>query len=991
MDDMRIAIVGSRSNRWKEKSVAADQHNAALDLLTNIRQWDQLLSLFPPSSTDLIILRKLRNACAPVSGSALEEESGVNKSAISHATTRLNKQLLYFSKNVRLLKDNHLRIEIPRKDKNSSRIGYYLSILDTQANTYLPSSRVAKLVSLQGLVLLQSSDNVLRINCPPDPDWFRSPVASDIADNRVYRFKVIDDLKQKLSEKSALLIEGEPATGKTVIVRYLMYELWKEGHSDVYYLDIAQARHFREEDLTKEVMNVTGLIIIENTHLRPHAIYRLIDRFRDSPGRQFLCTTRPQQIRYTNDGTLVRPSVFTLEPFSEIEDLIAFLCLHPNMPQGINMKRHRLVRTCDGDYWLLTRALLGCAKRNGIGDPTSWISDAVKHKLTSYEVYDETEPDDYFLEFPKLLVALSPLYQFEIPTAEGFLINRLNIRKPVLAALLKRGEITQEGDLLGNRFYGLPHSSLAKAYWNNGRKYVEQSELRTSEDFIYHYVVSSMPNAMEALVQAEERIQNTVFSRLNQNSTIIDVIRNESSLTFISEWAKNPIREPQLTSELTDILVDKITQSNEIAYIFETITGIWDRDASTGLELWNRLNTVNLANNLFHAQGMDLPHICGFLISLTNNNRDIAKDFTKQLDLTQLTCLLQNEPEITSVCFCIYSICYANSTKSEQLLIKLKKYIRDRLNETGDMGALSFSLGQLMWCHRIINKADLGFLDISMVDRSLEPAIRNDIVHDIVASLSPDRLSELSRNPNQFDQMVHVLDCINRINPKTCKKFLNAISWSQIFDELNESPDFYQTVSSIRRIHSIDTKLSKELMCKMRLDYLAEELNAANNVELISRIMVAFCAVCPGEIDNLCDRIKADDLAEKYTHTCDTRGTFVSISTICEHIPWYGKKLCQALDVKDFAEQVNSLELNKHGKSELFDCLSAICQIEKKVAKQLASNVNMDLLRQQFRTVVDLKTNSKGHYIIGDRFIRVSSELLEFLNFRVIDGNDTIN
>lgn len=226
-------------------------------------------------NSEFVLFEKMCKSKLPLKGSILEYDIGV-KSTVSGAAQRLNIFLRDFSYQFQVLKDEEVFLTIPRK-KGSVQVGYYFVCFDTFSDQYLdpentkkllektwqkwkqekiPKKRVRKKRPSQQpqFRYLRNIEQVLRIGTSEKPKWFRKtgPIAADFDDGRVYRReKTLDDLKKLVMNNSVSMLEGVGATGKTVLVLNLAYDLYKAGKNQVFYFDCDKDRDFDRHELIR--------------------------------------------------------------------------------------------------------------------------------------------------------------------------------------------------------------------------------------------------------------------------------------------------------------------------------------------------------------------------------------------------------------------------------------------------------------------------------------------------------------------------------------------------------------------------------------------------------------------------------------------------------------------------------------------------------------------------------------------------------------------
>jgi hypothetical protein len=446
------------------------------------------------------------------------------------------------------------------------------------------------------LYYLQTAQKVLRIGVAKESaQWFRTsgPIAADFADKRVYRRTILDELKKRVRENPVFMLKGIAATGKTVIARSLLYELYNEGRRDAYYFDIGPRRYFDEARLGSELETIQGICVIENVHLEPRKAQLIHERFKDDPERHILFTARHLDRRYEEmfvESLDAIPSL-SVGSLDEVEGIIRCFCAHPGTPMVVAGHVGDVLQASGGNYWLLAFALKGCADAEGAGGGKSWIAGGVRRYLENLETCGD-QFDEYY---PEILLVLSRLYNEEALTAERYLTKKRGFPKSALQALTGRGEITRQKDPSDNTLYGLTHSALAKAYLDYGRKDVEGPKQQTTNQFLYDYATACAPNGISAIVVGHlDGPEMHVLDEIENVPYLSEIVASEESLHAIGHWLAYTRSRRVANSfcdipSLLDILEPKLLGSSDLDSVGYCFMGIALANPDAAERLWVRM------------------------------------------------------------------------------------------------------------------------------------------------------------------------------------------------------------------------------------------------------------------------------------------------------------------------------------------------------------------------------------------------------------------
>lgn len=367
------------------------------------------------------------------------------------------------------------------------------------------------------------ADQVLDSNRTKSAMWFRplGPIAADFDAKIVYcPENKLNEIKSKLSsDHHCCLLEGGPATGKTVLVRYLAYDLMK-NQSRVYFFDCLVEGHLPAIDIAEEINRGKGVFVIENIHPFMRETESLLHRLKTDTHRQVLLTTRPQHKQFTSVwGSPIDsvPTVF-IEPFENVYEIMRhFASDHANVT-WLPVVFDNIVMKSKNDLLFVACALQGIIN-DPSGDANTWILKGAEIRL---EDLRRENP-----RYPEILILLSALFRHEVFMEEKFLRKNLPVDINILSTLCRRGEVIRV-KRNGYISYGLPHSSWGELFWTIGQPYWELLDLGDVEDFIYSYITSNIHNPFGISCQIES-LTTTLLARMRMDGLLLDIARHEHS------------------------------------------------------------------------------------------------------------------------------------------------------------------------------------------------------------------------------------------------------------------------------------------------------------------------------------------------------------------------------------------------------------------------------------------------------------------------------
>jgi hypothetical protein len=374
--------------------------------------------------------------------------------------------------------------------------------------------------------LLQTAEQALKVDASLRKDWFAKvgPDYQDFRAGRVYpRTDSLEKLKALVHKPGLSMLVGENATGKTVLVRHLLYDRYDKGLRNTFWFSDLD---FDVSSLAAEINSISGLIIIENVHLQTPQYQRLLERLVTQPTFHVLFTAHPS-FRDNQNRKLRLLEVLPQMPLDAKLDIDAVLDHYARKRFKLELspdQRASIISESDDDLWLLRYALEGYDESRGSDPSSDWVARGVREDLRDL---GKKRPI-----YPAVLVALAPLYLNEVVTAESFLLDILGFDDDTLEELVALGEIRRYETLDGDTFYGLTHAAVAKAYWEHGVRYRRRGHLPGYADFLYQYAVAGAGNAFVAVSRADHDARFALLNRLVSEGHVERMVANAHVASF---------------------------------------------------------------------------------------------------------------------------------------------------------------------------------------------------------------------------------------------------------------------------------------------------------------------------------------------------------------------------------------------------------------------------------------------------------------------------
>lgn len=365
--------------------------------------------------------------------------------------------------------DNKFEIDYA-KDLKKKFPDWFELIFPTQINPPLKS----------GLKLLKiSHDEDKGMFFRPEGPLFIDFENKFVVENGTKRDEIINNLE---SRKAVLLISDKPASGKSVLVRSILYKKVIESVHTQYFFASPQYRDINSYELFRRAIDnynsevEHGLLIIEDAHLNPELVNYILAYTDEFQHLEIILTSRKiEEFSITGENNFNSIKLVTVEPTDELIYEIIKKYLKKKLPHLENKSKEvkdvideifkKKLFTDKVNLWLLSYAF------RAMKDNELYIDE---QKILSYIAKDLKKIGSFFKHTntralsEQLLITLSVLYRFEIPTDVSFLEayyhkkgHKITDISSTLDSLYEIKEVTKNGNL-----YGLHHSAIAELYFS---------------------------------------------------------------------------------------------------------------------------------------------------------------------------------------------------------------------------------------------------------------------------------------------------------------------------------------------------------------------------------------------------------------------------------------------------------------------------------------------------------------------------------------------
>jgi len=639
--------------------------------------------------------------------------------------------------------------------------------------------------------------------------WFRrqGPTAVDFEAKAFHRRQAeLDRLRSLVLGNPVSILEGSAASGKTVLVLNLAYDLLKSHEKRVYYFDCDKDRDFDRASLTSDLRNVTGVVILENVHLAPGKLQWVYSDFKYDKDRNILLSARPTYRDYqqSKSESLCEMSSISLEPYEDSDALIDEFLVWQKAVAVPPDVRQQMKEISAESLWLLAYALTGYAQNHGDGGPKTWIRVGVLQDLQDLENANT--------DYPEVLVAVSAVYRNESLMAEPFLTSNLGFPVGVLNSLCQRGEVIRHVDQNGEVFYGLPHTALADAYWEFGNKYRRRRKLADYESVIYDYISLGPSNGLRVLAEAEGTVRERVMARLEKEAKLPEIISHEQSAGAVHSWLRAAHTSTVARKDVLTALAQNIEEHGHAVYVPDLLNNLFWRGEDTWQAFRSHLNCGKLVRRMVSTGGTVWIGITIF--QMFRYDEVMMRELYGLVDLDKLLRELNETEDTWTIGRCISAIYKVDPNAHKKLEVGLDwRGLADKLCGSSLLWSTEQCLREIMYANRSAARKLCRLLSVPKLVEALNNHFghmtsRGQVIatiyqanHAFGETLWRAYVDKLGQEMNRMEDPGKAIDDLRAIglaSPKMACELLDFLDRKRLVQTLSGGEDLVQKVEFAR-------------------------------------------------------------------------------------------------------------------------------------------------------------------------------------------------
>jgi hypothetical protein len=764
------------------------------------------------------------------------------------------------------------------------------SILQSQEaliDSYLLLSPVEKVLQVQDPFIIPGFDT---------PKFFRKtgPVAADIKGGKIYIRDEVLDIIKALEKHKIVLLSGYAASGKTVIARLVAYSWFKDGRKVRFVqlkTDSVELFKLKNETAWLGEEKPDPLLVIEDAHLAWDLINEFLSwRTQDWP--KILVTTREPASNLPSVVIDYFDSIYKIHIQSSHFAIVNMFFKKKGWKLSDKLMRE-IINVSKGNLWLQSYALRSLNKTGRKEIQYESIVEEVGRDLEDLvKIKSDLSAVTKSL-MPRLLIALSVLYRYEIPMDIRFIYRKFPYPKAQIMAAL--GELVKRGEVLLIRdresyLYGLPHSVLAELYYQFTIDpfWEETSVYGDADVLLCEYLLSKMTaaqmNSVNISIFSSLKFPWKNISKKLNKEKLGRRISEFEYLLYAFHYINNIYAcDRKAAKELAKHIDRKkiarrISETTDFWPSAEFIRGIYRADCTAGIALWSQVDQYKLASRISESNKIE-SSCCGIQI-IYKTNRDFGKKLWSCIDKDKFASRIYKSTYPLIIYNCIDMLFKADREIGKKLLGYIdKSKLASWISETPDVWTASLFINIFFKANHKDGEKLLGYINKAQFASMISETSK---VSD--AGLCINTLFETDREVG--------------------KELFGYIDKKKLANRISETPDIWAASLFINMLFKANREVGKELFDQIDMAKLASRVSETTDFFLAGRCIDLLFESNPKVGKELLDQIDIAELASRISETTDffRAGRFIDILFKIDYV--IGKELSKYID-KDRLERIN--------------------------------------------------------------------------------------
>ena len=516
-----------------------------------------------------------------------------------------------------------------------------------------------------------------------EPEWI------DFEEGFVVERKEVDEIIRNLEKDNIQLVLGEPASGKSTILKNIGFKLAKED-KDVYIVEFK--KHSGDEvkryfDDIPEINDEKAVFIVDDAHLLPTKCERLVREFKNRKLKTKLIIGS----RETREIPGEHPKeALEFEYLSKIgihaedvtEEMIkSFLKKEYHFSDERIKTVSKNLEKYKKDLWHLSWALKAYnPEKDSVEGEEIYqkIRDSIRN-ISVGEGKPRINAEDIFLP-------LSIFYRFEIPVERRIIEEQIGVEENIIKQLIDLFEIIETEGIGKRRTLSLKHSSIADLYFKTYQSYPDLGE-KVKKIFqgdggdmeyrmFYQYINSAPANSLDVLIHLKGD-----WLDAKQGKTLLEKL---IECKEIEKSIENGIEKEEDIEKIGHCMVDIAVVSKDV-----------------GLKLADRIDIGILASKI--EKEVDIWNIASCVNYFAFASKEAGLKLANRIDINVLASKIEKEEDIGNIEPCMRDIIEV----SEEVALKLVDAVSSIIEKEEDFRDGLSNIERIGLCvHQIVKASE---------------------------------------------------------------------------------------------------------------------------------------------------------------------------------------------------------------------------------------------------------------------------------------------
>ena len=538
---------------------------------------------------------------------------------------------------------------------------------------------------------IPSIQAVLRKGEPKEADFFKKePEWVDFEEDFVVERKEVDEIINKLKNDTIQLVLGEPASGKSVILKNIGFKLAKEN-KEVYLVELKKHSRDDVKRYFDDILSSTekAVFIVDDAHSQFADCEGLVRDFKSRKLKaKLIIGSRPT--REIQGEHPKEPSEFEYVSKTHIhaedvtEEMIRWFLKRKHREYNFSDERINAVsknlEKYKKDLWFLSWALKAYNPEMDSVEEKE-IYEKIRDSIRETKLGKDESGKDKFLNAEDVFLPLSVFYRFEIPIERRFLEQeQIGIEESIINQLIALSEMTEMEERGKRRTLSLNHSSIAELYFKTYQSYPDLGEkvkkIFQGEDagivycMFYKYITSVPTNSLDVLIHLGRDLDDEIGGKTLLKKLIDDkktensikrAIQKEGDIEKIGCFVNRIAwTSEEAALKLSDVVSSKIEkiEGREISALSLFVRNILVSSKKVGLDLGNRLNIDYLSSKMEKEE--DIEKIGLYVMRIAELNKEVGLELANRINIKVLASKIEKEEDVWKIGLCVRGIAMAS-------------------------------------------------------------------------------------------------------------------------------------------------------------------------------------------------------------------------------------------------------------------------------------------------------------------------------------------